>query len=1425
MTDTTVASKVASKAPNQEFAPEPLATAAAPRSPHPTSTPPKLPLPAIPEVWQTLRDNFSILWLLAAGVFIIVAASTGLAITQWQTLPPVLQYSLLWAYTLGFAGISLWTTRQGTLVLTGRSLQILAGLLIPVNFWAMHSFRLWSFGLAGWGAIAIGTFTLGGWVFLARLPLPGLYLGISAMQLLWGQPIWLGLALPGGVIALAIAQELRKRPQSLWAYYGLGLAFLRSLATGTIPLANFGLALGAWGWLLGRSLNRSESRAESQLGPFIAGGDALAGGLLLWGTIATWTNPWPWQATGAVLLGIELCLRRLRRSPRSLDILGLFVSGGLGYALIWQWWPPAWQTATQGAIAGWLEISTARLDVLGVLPYLFLFLGSLTMLRQRYQISQQLLRWSDAIVLAIASASVLISVWFPGPRSLSIACLSGLLAWIGGRRRNRAWLASAHGSGLLALASGIAWKFNPSERGWLAICLVLAILEWCAAAWGDRLHRRNVLQRMALRQGWPFGALLAGLGYALLGSPQIWGTGWALLWEIIPVALAILAGSARIARRRQLAILATGTLGAAVFPVWLTPAYRIASLGLASLMMLFNVRNFPRVWMSATHIGYLLVYAGVCLVPILQGSQWFLAGAIALWCLFLGQQRLSKIYARASAGWAGVLAIALASGLGIHLLLARGLYLAQSLASPAIPWPLPASAASLMATAILWYRQRAQATDFLACSALGIATELALAAGVTFTGGNLGVLAIANLLLGWSALFWPLRRRVEGETLATGFGLLALVFHLGNFSAYSGPIVLGVALLGLVLGARQNQNTISRLAIAGITLAIVETILYGLQIDGNIGLQELALALTTTATAIAILYEAIAPFWPNWLRLDRDELKQAAKVHGLIGIGFFSWMLAIGLLFPNWLPNWGVALGVALAGWAFGRGRTPATDAPTDLGAWIYLGWGELIASGIYARLALPNRLKFLDDWWVVALGLLAWGALLLPWHRLGWTRSRPWERSAVGLTVFAALLHIGQALNAYSGLELLVFAPLLLVLGARWQTRALTYGALAAISIAIGELLWFWLPLPGTDPDLPFVIAIAATTVACLDQLLAERWPTSPKQRLNLTHSDLSTAACLHWWLANLAVVALAIATGGRPDTIPLWALVLPPILAAWALARGRQGSALWIYGGATELLGTLLWARALIPNLQTYEPWWAVFASFIGLACFHLPWEAWGWRSRQPWQHIALAVPGITVFLSYAVVAIGSLFFIAGSYGWLAWQERRWRWSYGSVLFLQWGLWTWFARLDWLDPAVIAALIGGAILYIAQVDPDLRQPKRRHWRHWWRCAGSVPLCATAAIVYGDPGIAPAAIGLGFSLTGLALRVRSFLWVGSLTLIWTAGDRALTLSQQYAFARWLIGIALGVTLVSIGALFEGQRGQRLTAFLRSWWQDLEQWD
>ena len=1401
----------------QEFAAELPTAAIAPRSVERGPSIPKAPLlPAIPEVWQTLRDNFSILWLLAAGVFIIVAASTGLAITQWQTLPAILQYGLLWAYSLGFAGVSLWAARRENLVLTARSLQILAGLLVPVNFWAMHSFRLWSFGPMGWLAIVAGTVTLGTWIFLARLPLPALYLGVSAIQLLWAQPFWVGLALQGGVIALAIAQEFLKRPPSFWTYYGLGLVFVRGALARTLSPASLGLALGAWGWLLGRSRERSGPTS----GPLVAVGDALAGGLLLWGAIATWQNPFPWQATGAVILGVELCLRRLRRSQRSWDIFYLFATGAIGYASLWQWLPPALQTTVQTSLARWLEIPPFGLDILtllGLLPYLFIFLGSLTVLRRRSQFPQSLLRWGDAIVLSIAGILALAFIWFPGPRSLSFACFSGLLAWVGSRWHSRGLLIFAHGTGLLALGFSIAWKFDPSIQGWLAIVLGLTLGEWLLGTWGDRQRHGNALHQTIWRQGWSFGSALAGLGYVLLVSPAILGTAWAMLWEIVPIALAILARGARIARRRQLAAISTIALGAAVLPVLEVPAYRIASLGLAALVMLLNAWHLPQVWVMATHIGYLLAYTVACLAPRLQDSQWFLAAAIALGCLFIGRQWLSRIYARACNGWAAFLAILLASGFGIHLAQYHAPAYFTLATAPAVPWQLPTSATALLAIAILWYRRRSQKVDFLATEALGIAGELALAEGMAFAGGNLELLAIGNLLVSWSALVWPLRRRVENEVLAAGFGLLALLFHLGKFSPYSGLITLGVALLGLVLGARRRQKFLSRLAIAGISLAVCELLLFqfwesnGLSVEGF-------LAFAAAATIIAIAYRLLAWGLPARIDLNLTRSELIAIAQGHWWFGSLAWLLTVGVatLTPApTLPIWSVVVGFLLASWAFIVSRNPAERR------WTYGGWIFFVLAIAHWRLLQPG-LSVLDPWQAaIALGF-GWLAGLMPWERFGWPDRRIWQTSALGLAAFGMVLH-WQALAPYSGLTVLVAAALSWQIGMQWSDKTPIYVALGGLSLAIAETLLYGLQVDGsiTFRELALALTAAATAIAVLYDAIAPIWPGW----LCLTRSELRDAAKFHG-IAGMVLLGWMLLIGvASPGGLPSWGIGLGAVLAGWAFWRGRKAAAIWIYGGALESIGTVLWVRALMPSWQVYDPWWAALASFIALALFHLPWQAWGWRDRAPWQRVAIALPCVAALLSSAAISSGSLFLVAGCYGWLAQQQRRWRWSYGSIPFLLWGFWQWFARLDWLDPTLVATLIGSTILYVAQVDPSLRQPSRRHWRHWLRCAGSFPICVTAAIAHGNPGLIPAALGLGFSFVGLALRVRAFLLVGSLTLIWTVGDRTFTLSQQYAFAQWLIGIALGTALVGIGATFEGQRGQRLTALLQAWWQDLERWD
>ncbi|HEY9858223.1 MAG TPA: hypothetical protein V6D16_01870, partial [Candidatus Obscuribacterales bacterium] len=101
---------------------------------------------------QSLMAEISVIWLLFLGVFMVVVSSGVLAASQWRNFPPTGQYGILFAYTLAFWAVGLWTAKQPHLQLTTRMLQTATLLIIPVNFWMMDGFKLWQ--QPGGGAIA-----------------------------------------------------------------------------------------------------------------------------------------------------------------------------------------------------------------------------------------------------------------------------------------------------------------------------------------------------------------------------------------------------------------------------------------------------------------------------------------------------------------------------------------------------------------------------------------------------------------------------------------------------------------------------------------------------------------------------------------------------------------------------------------------------------------------------------------------------------------------------------------------------------------------------------------------------------------------------------------------------------------------------------------------------------------------------------------------------------------------------------------------------------------------------------------------------------------------------------------------------------------------------------------------------------------------
>ena len=104
----------------------------------------------------------------------------------------------------------------------------------------------------------------------------------------------------------------------------------------------------------------------------------------------------------------------------------------------------------------------------------------------------------------------------------------------------------------------------------------------------------------------------------------------------------------------------------------------------------------------------------------------------------------------------------------------------------------------------------------------------------------------------------------------------------------------------------------------------------------------------------------------------------------------------------------------------------------------------------------------------------------------------------------------------------------------------------------------------------------------------------------------------------------------------------------------------------------------------------------------------------------------------------------------------------------------------------------------------------------------GSSIICVTA-LFYQDLGIIPSAIGLSLIFIGLGLKIRAFLFAGTITLILTVIYQLIILVLTYSFLKWIVGLLAGVCLIIVAAGFEKQR-EHLTNRLQTHTKKLQNW-
>ncbi len=1308
-----------------------------PRSPISPTPSVKVKTPPEPsKVAQTLRSlfsEFSTMWLLFLGVFLVVVSSGLLAASQWNNFASQGQYLLLLSYTLGFFGVSFWTSKNERLRMTTRALQLVTLLLVPANFWAMDGLGLLTNPTGiGLGAIA-GCLLSGITIFLlqtsfvfheaqaisidskprrrtqrqlsqlsiaAILLLSWLHLGwiLSAYSPLIA--VYLGIAGIATSTFLNRQQGLNTADSSTFPLalitgaYSTILLIGRALLFGNVSVFKLGMAFGVCGWVLVQITNKAERlrspspKKDSAIPNTSASSFQSSLGKILLGLgwlVSVW-DKYPWQTfTISVLIAWLLC-DRLLRLEKPIDLTYLFFWGlqilWLGQRLI----PEAWRIASTQQLLNFFQTSSA-ISLFGVLlfPYLILALiiGAIYRDRQKNALAIR------AELLALGFGVLLNTLTYPYISTIFVnLTLSAIALFIVQVKRSAAskdlhsLVYFTHIISLSAIFSGIFFFTRATSIfGWVGFLLVTMLVEWTLVLGIGKFspHPQTIsegsegaghLHLQAWRDSaWHIGASLAALSYILL-------------WNSAIAAQNIRSGES---------LAATSYWGVA----WLSVPISLTFLG--------TWREF-----ADRDLAIKLSIAGLAIAQFLT---WSGDGSRVI-------------------------------GLGI----AFGLMLVNTRRSE-----------SLL---------------------------------TTFNTVGYGLLFIA-------ALLWQFK---------LGDGAIAqLTFGING-------AVIGVLLLYVLnhwLKYRRDRH------VPDLDLILNQSYSQAFDIWAAI----LSAAILIFQTGLAILIFAF----------NQDNLLfvQLLPSTILVTLGLVYRVWQAGQAPPFW-TEWGIAWSIELL----------------TSGA-IVITKGSAIELAI-ANLALGFISQLLGDWWMKRTGDgTNKGEYPQSWHII-----------PLIYGVLGSLLRIGN-FSGLSGLFSLSTSLIGIGVGRRASQsnpifKVLTYLSMAIATFSAYELLFYQMVANSHGGSLGDGMVILAT-LGCAIAYAYKIFANWIEPYLRISTKEVGISAHLHWTASAIFLVLgsyfnPSITGGSLGGGIAI-------ALTAYTIAQGRSplaplkkeidlvpilkgdfwGANIWIYTGIATAIGALAYLIYFaFPNpwliTNFIQPYAAAIACAFAALLYLPPWQKWGW-SEEPWHNSAFALPLIFTCITSNAIAAPCIIIVGIFYAIYAKVQQQIRITYISVLLWDWAILQ-NVSLSLYDSSrfnllIYAAAIGFSGLYFAQVEPTMRSHNSRALRHTLRSllGGGMSLIAFL-YSFNDPSIAFLTWILSsiFIIAGLGLRVRAYLFTGTLTFILLVLTQAVILVTQYSFLMWALGIFAGIGFILVAANFEVRR-DRILALFRNVAIELEAWE
>ena len=1067
----------------------------------------------IASVWKSLKDEFSVRWLLFLGIFLVVLSSGMFAATQWQNFPVAVQYGVLWSYTVVFWGVGFWVSQRENLQLTTRTIQTIFLLLVPLNFWAMDSFGLGTnafhwliiipaiISLSGLTALNIGTPKLLG----SKLLIVNL-LGLSYLH--WGwQFSWLPLiATYLGTIFTALVVRRESNQGRGLVIYALGILLVRAIVIGHVPIEDVGLAVGICGWLFASLTLREEE--VFPLTPFI-------GYLLLFfGWLVSVTQSIPWQAVVVSLLALQFLIESLLKWWRVRD-LGLIFGVGLQLLLLL----PALIPIPLRQDLGNLVMQTVQANPypyttygIALFPYLILWVGITDWLQTQSPSQSQSKLAKTAQELVLILGIILMVLSFPNPvvRSLNLICSTITLGIVTHRRLpvKIHLIYLTHLFSLLSLGAIINSTFpSLSHQAWVVILEALLVAELGLSIL--RFFAPNSPWKQTWYGScWHFGLILAGLNYALI-LDNLTNQPWELIWLLTPLTLTLVAKYTRLSRRKQGAVFSIFALVMAqLLSLW-QPETRLISLGFATVLMVFNTKYLRHQGAAIVNLGFGISFAIALFWGQISTQDWFLAGAFSLslfWLMgsLLGRQtgKLVNLYAQAADNWAitifGFELVALTCKISLSYV-----------------WIIPPGWGYLFAACLsalgIGLRYWQQPNNF-ALYGFSVAIEIIVAEAILLAGGSTFHLAIANIILALITLFLTYQKSYPSLPQLHHLPLLYIVLGMSlrseYFNSYTGLLTLGAALGGLGVGISHRQNkTITYLSVLGISGGIYELVVYQLQqaSGGNPGDGGTILAII--AASIALVYRLLAWFCylkgkEKFLNLNLKEIRTVAHLHWALGsvLNLISIAAAVETTPKLTLP--GIIVSGFLGLYALIQARNPElihaqnqeqenNSVSSQLQAnthksdwWIYVGLVELLGTTLYIRL-IWTEFALLDPWRVVLACGLALLMYQIPWNSWGW-QSRPWQRATVVLPALTVLLTSTEV----SYLSLLAVAVFYGTIAKRQGNIRWTYISLLFLNWAVIR----WLTIEQIREPLGYV-AMVGLSLLYIAQLDPQLKLTSHKQ------------------------------------------------------------------------------------------------------------------------------------------------------------------------------------------------------------------------------------------------------------------------------------------------------------------------------------------